>query len=202
MVFRIAIVVMAYLIGSIPTAVIFSSSIHGRDIRTIGDGNMGAHNVQRQYGFKAGFLVAIIDIAKGTIAVSLAVFLRFPLSWQLAVGAAAILGHDFSIFAHFRGGQGLATTAGVFFALFPKFALIGTAIYGLTYLLFRNSNIASSVCMGTYALMVYFAKEPAIIIGFIIIVLIFIPVKRQLDKPRRRRILSEVPVKRKNWGEE
>ncbi len=201
MLLRIAIVVIAYLLGSIPTALIFSSSIHGRDIRTMGDGNMGAHNVQRQYGIKAGFLVALIDIAKGTMAVLLAVFLQFHLRWQLAAGAAAILGHDFSIFAHFRGGQGLATTAGVFFALFPKFALIGTAIYGLTYLIFRNSNIASSVCMGAYALMVYFAREPLIIVGFIIIVLVFIPVKRQLDKPRRRRILTEMPLNR-NRGEE
>jgi len=202
MLLRIAIVVMAYLIGSIPTALIFSSSIHGRDIRTMGDGNMGAHNVQRQYGIKAGFLVAIIDIAMGTIAVLLAVFLRFPLRWQLAAGTAAILGHDFSVFAHFRGGQGLATTAGVFFALFPKFALIGTAIYGLTYLIFRNSNIASSVCMGAYALMVYFAKEPLIIVGFIIIVLVFIPVKRQWDKPRKKRILSEVPIEINKGGKD
>ena len=85
-------------------------------------------------------------MAKGTIAVLLAMILQFPLNWQLAVGAAAILGHDFSVFAKFRGGQGLATTAGVFYALFPKFALIGTVIYGLIYLVFRNSNIAASVC--------------------------------------------------------
>ena len=202
MLLRVAIIVMAYLIGSIPTALIFSSSFHGRDIRTVGDGNMGAHNVQREYGFKSGFLVAIIDMAKGTIAVLLAMILQFPLNWQLAAGAAAILGHDFSIFAQFRGGQGLAITAGVFFALFPKFALIGTVIYGLIYLVFRNSNIAASVCMGTYALMVYFAKEPLIIVVFIITVLVFIPVKRLMDKPRRRRILSEVPINKNNGKED
>ncbi len=187
MLIKISIVIVAYLIGSIPTALLYSKLFQGSDIRTIGDGNMGAKNTTQQYGFQAGLLIAVVDMAKGALAILLAMAFQLPLSWQMAAGTAAVLGHDFSIFAQFRGGKGLAATAGVFLALFPLLALIGLVLQILIYLIFHNWDLGSGIGMGIFALLVFLTGEPLITIGFIITLLLFIPIKKWLDKPRKEK---------------
>ena len=185
---RFGVVLLAYALGSIPTALIYSKLRRRADIRTLGDGNMGARNTKRQFGFYAGVLVGSADILKGTLAVFLAVLLHLPLEWQLLAGAAAILGHDFPIFAGFKGGQGFATTSGVFLALFPIPALIGFVIYAFLYLLFRNSDLSAVFAMSQLALHAVLDREPVISLVFIVLVLLFIPFKKWLDQPRREAI--------------
>lgn len=183
-IFRVGIVLAAYIIGSFPTALVYSRLRHHVDIRTLGDGNMGARNTKRQFGFYAGALVATVDILKGVGAVLLAILLRLPLEWQLLAGAAVILGHDFPVFAKFKGGQGFATTSGVFLALFPIPALIGFVIYAFLYLLFHNSDLSAVFAMSQLALHVTLDREPTISLVFIVLVLLFIPFKKWLDRQR------------------
>ncbi len=183
-IFRVGIILVAYIIGSCPTALIYSRMRHHVDIRTLGDGNMGARNTKRQFGFYAGALVATVDILKGVLAVMLAILLCFPLEWQLLAGAAVILGHDFPVFAKFKGGQGFATTSGVFLALFPIPALIGFVIYAFLYLLFHNSDLSAVFAMSQLVLHVALDREPAISLIFIVLVLLFIPFKKWLDRQR------------------
>ena len=116
----ILVVIFSYLLGSIPSAVIVSRLTRGVDIRTLGDGNMGARNTYRTFGLAAGLAVALADGCKGALAVLVARWLGLPAAWQTVAAVAAVVGHDFPVFARFRGGQGLATILGAFLALFPN----------------------------------------------------------------------------------
>ncbi len=181
-------VIIAYLLGSIPTALIVSRRIKNLDIRSIGDGNMGAHNTFHEIGPKFGVLVAVIDFAKGALPVFLACFLGLKLSWQFLIAISAILGHDFPLFAKFRGGQGTATSVGTMLVLFPLPTLIGLIVYGLSFLIINNSNIGSGIGGGTIALLLGFSQQ-WLLLGYAVIVFLFIPVKLLLDRPRRKEIV-------------
>lgn len=186
---RTALVLLgAYLLGSIPTGLWLTHALTGKDIRTLGDGNTGARNVKCVLGSSAGWLVGAVDILKGMLAVLLAVLADLPFELQMIAGGAAILGHDFPIFARFRGGQGFATTTGVFLALFPLPALAGTVVYLVLYLLFHNSDLAASFGMGLLALLKLLDGSSWLVLLFIVGALLFIPLKQRLDKPRRIRI--------------
>jgi glycerol-3-phosphate acyltransferase PlsY len=94
---------LAYLVGSIPSAFIASRLILGMDIRHMGDGNMGAKNVFHSVGRTAGAIVAVADISKGAFAIWVSQAQHAPDNMLLAAGACAVLGHDFPLFARFRG---------------------------------------------------------------------------------------------------
>ena len=176
---------IAYLLGSIPTALIYSRIVKGQDIRTLGDGNMGARNTKRIFGWRAGVIVALADILKGWAAVWLSIALALPESLHYICAALAVLGHDFSIFARFKGGQGFAVTIGIFLGLFPLFTLIATALYGVIYFATRSSDLAAGIGMGLIAAAQWISGAPFYSVVFIVIVLLFIPLKKWIDKPRR-----------------
>ena len=117
----------SYLIGAIPTSFLVARSVRGIDLREHGSGNLGATNAFRVLGWKAATPIFVFDIFKGWLPTAL-----FPLwdgvgglGWALAYGAAAIIGHVFSVYVGFRGGKGVATGAGVFLALAPVAVLAG-----------------------------------------------------------------------------
>src|SRR4030042_894841 len=118
------IVLSGYLIGSIPTAYIAGHLLKGRDIRHMGDANMGAANVFRQLGAKAGVVVGIIDAGKGALAILIAQAAGLPLVTVLSTGVAAVVGHNWPIFIGFRGGRGESTTIGVLLATITQPILI------------------------------------------------------------------------------
>jgi len=177
-------ILVAYLIGSLPTALIYSLKFHRQDIREIGDGNMGARNTKRAYGFEAGAAVALIDIAKGALVVWGTGLADLPLGWQIAAAAAVILGHDFPIFAGFKGGQGLAATTGVLFGFFPWQTLLGFLVYLVLFLLLRNADIAAGAGMGLIVLLQMLGSQPVALIVFSVCALLFIPFKKWLDRSR------------------
>lgn len=121
----------SYLIGAIPTSFLVARSVRGIDLREHGSGNLGATNAFRVLGWKAATPIFLFDIFKGWLPAAL-----FPLwdgvegwAWPLAYGAAAVIGHVFSIYVGFRGGKGVATGAGVFLALAPTAVLAGLAVW-------------------------------------------------------------------------
>jgi glycerol-3-phosphate acyltransferase PlsY len=118
------IVILGYLLGSIPTAYIVGRVLKGADIRQIGDGNMGAANTFRQLGPKAGITVGIIDAGKGALAILIAQAAGLSLVAVLITGTAAVIGHNWPVFLGFRGGRGEATTIGVLLVTITKPMLI------------------------------------------------------------------------------
>lgn len=111
---------IAYLIGTIPTSYLVGRFRRGVDIRSVGSRNMGAMNTFYSVGFWWGMLVLTVDICKGVLAVLVARWLGLPLLAELAAGALAVVGHAFPVFMNFRGGKGGATAIGVLVCLmFP-----------------------------------------------------------------------------------
>ena len=179
---------IAYLLGSIPTALLVARKMGGVDIRTVGDGNMGAHNVKDQFGWGAGILVAVVDFGKGALAVLFAQALGLDLVWQITALWAAVLGHGFPIFAGLRGGQGLATTLGGLTSLAFLEMVAGLILYGAIYLITRNSNLGASIGTGSGILLMWLTGRPPLLVISAIGIILFIPAKMILDRPRREQI--------------
>lgn len=183
----VSVMVFAYFLGSMPTALIVSKRFKGVDIRTIGDGNMGARNTYHSIGPKFGIMVAVIDFFKGALPVLLAYLLGLELGWQFLAGALAILGHDFPVFAGFRGGQGTASTFGTMGVLFPLPTLAGLVFYGGLYLITRNSRLGCAIGGAVIAALLAVSQQ-WLLLTYAVAVFIFIPIKLFLDSPRRRAI--------------
>lgn len=155
----LAVVAVSYLIGSIPTGYWLGKGWKGIDIRQHGSGNLGATNVFRVLGKGPGMATLAIDILKGALPV-LWVQSRFPgaLSLAVAAGLAAIVGHMGSIFVGFRGGKGVATSAGVFAALMPIPSAIAFSIFlgllGLTRFV-SVSSVAGAAALAISALLMH-----------------------------------------------
>ena len=182
-----ALLVLAYLLGSTPTALIISKRIKSLDIRSVGDGNMGARNTFHEIGPKFGLLVAIIDFFKGVLPVFLAHVFGLSLAWQMLTGILAILGHDFPIFAKFNGGQGTATSLGTMLVLFPVPVGIGLISYGIIFLIIKNSNISLAIGGAIIATTLGISHQ-WLLLAYAIPVFLFIPLKLLIDSPRRRAI--------------
>lgn len=125
-----ALLVLAYLIGAIPTSYIIGKVFHGMDLREHGSGNLGATNAFRILGARSAVPVVAVDMAKGFVPVWLFADLTGTgFGWTLAFGSAAIVGHMFSIWVGFKGGKGMATSAGVFLGLAPWAVLGGLVVW-------------------------------------------------------------------------
>lgn len=143
-------IVLAYFIGSIPTALIISKVFFHIDIRDYGSGNMGATNTFRVLGSKYGTVVMIFDILKGMAAVGLFYFLPYYLTdewdrtnFMVGLGLASVLGHIFPIFAQFRGGKGVATLFGMILAVQPIIAICCVGVFLLVLFLTRYVSLSS-----------------------------------------------------------
>ena len=147
---ELLLIVFAYFIGSIPSALIISKKFFHIDIRDYGSGNMGATNTFRVLGSKYGTLVMVCDILKGMAAVGLYNFLPeyFNDEWartnlMVGLGLAAVLGHIFPIFAQFRGGKGVATLFGMILAVQPVIAVCCVGVFLLVLYLTRYVSLSS-----------------------------------------------------------
>lgn len=138
-------IALAYLLGSVPASYLAGKWFGGVDLREHGSGNLGATNTFRVLGPRVALPVMLFDLFKGWAPVF--VFTRWDSSpawqWALAYGGAAILGHVFPAYTHFRGGKGVATGAGVFLALAPLAVGIGFAAWLAVLGLFRMVSLAS-----------------------------------------------------------
>src|SRR5215467_15870081 len=112
-------IVVAYLVGSVPFALLLARRWGAADLRLVGSGNVGAANALRASGIRAGVLVALLDIAKGAASVALASHLSNVAAAPAIAGLSAIVGHVYPIWLRFKGGKGVATACGVFSVLTP-----------------------------------------------------------------------------------
>jgi len=153
-------VLISYLIGSIPSGFLLTKYVMKKDVRQYGSGNIGATNVARVMGLKSGILVAVFDILKGFLGVLVGqAILGNSLSAAiLVVAAAAIAGHDWSIFLGFSGGKGVATTFGVILRLYPLAFLIYAVIWLLLVLTTRYVSLGSIIGSMSLPLTLYFSS--------------------------------------------
>jgi len=147
-------VIIGYILGSIPTAYIVSRVRKGIDIRTVGSGSMGGANVMREIGTQEGVLVGLFDIAKGAGAILIAQVLSVSELWVFGVGFAALVGHNFPVFAGFRGGRGSATIMGIFLVLAPTAALATLAVVAIPF--FASRKFVGAIIIG-FAVLPLFA---------------------------------------------
>jgi acyl phosphate:glycerol-3-phosphate acyltransferase len=165
---ELLVIVLAYLIGSIPTALWVSRYFFDIDIRDYGSGNAGATNTYRVLGSKWGTLVMIVDMLKAIVAVKLAFLLPdayeyelYLINMQIGLGLAAVLGHVFPIWANFRGGKGVASLFGMVLGIQPNVALCCVGIFILVLYLTRwvsLSSILASVAFPIFILIIF--NEP------------------------------------------
>ena len=162
-------VVLAYLAGSIPSAVWAGKVFHGIDVREHGSGNAGATNTVRVLGWKTGIPVLIFDLFKGWLAAMLPLFLdaapadtETMMALQIVCGLAAILGHVFPVFSGFRGGKGVATTFGVLLALHPLLTLTCAGIFLIVLLASGYVSLGSMIAVAMFPiLLVTLFKSPS-----------------------------------------
>ena len=165
---EILLIIVAYLIGSIPTSVWVSKYFFDVDIRDYGSGNAGATNTYRVLGSKWGTLVMTVDMLKAIAAVKLVFLLPYSfqsdlylVNMQLGLGLAAVLGHIFPIWADFRGGKGVATLFGMVLGIQPNVALCCVGVFILVLYLTRwvsLSSILASIAFPVFILFIF--NEP------------------------------------------
>lgn len=183
-VFNIGILVVAYLVGSIPTSVWIGKSFFGVDIRERGSKNAGATNAMRIFGWKIGLTVLVIDMLKGWGAVNLIHLTNYYIpqtgdyiEFQLLLGIAAIIGHIFPVYVGFRGGKGVATLFGLVMAIHPEPTLICTGIFVVTLILTKYVSLSSMIAGFAFPVMVIFVFKtatPSLVIFSLIIALLLL----------------------------
>ncbi len=167
------VIILSYVVGSIPTSIIASKLLHGMDIRQHGSGNAGGTNVMRVLGWKIGLAVILFDLFKGVAATifvarlfwdpSLPFQNRTPFEdftvVQIICGVAAILGHVWTLFAGFRGGKGVATGAGMLLALAPIEFAVAVVIFAAVFSSSRYVSLGSIAGAVAFPLTMFFREN-------------------------------------------
>src|SRR5919204_2950970 len=156
----VAAIIAAYLIGSVPFALLLARRWGTSDLRRIGSGNLGAANVLRSSGLVPGVLVALLDVTKGAFSVVLAARFSADTTAPAAAGVAAILGHIYPLWLRFRGGKGVATACGVFSVLTPLALPPALAIFAAVVWLTKYISLASVLASIALPPLVYALGSP------------------------------------------
>ena len=167
-------ILIGYFIGSLPTAYILGRWKKGVDIRRVGGGNMGALNATRELGQAVGFIVLLVDIAKGAGAVLIAMAFGVGQIWIYLAGSAAVVGHCWPIILKFRGGKGAATALGVCLALAPLPMVCALPVIVIVVLF--TSNVTLGIAAGIVVLLIFqwIFDRPFNLIVFTILLALFL----------------------------
>lgn len=178
---------LAYLLGSIPTAVWYGRTFFNIDIRQHGSGNAGATNTFRVLGKRAGTIVMLVDVLKGFAAASLTVLLRNEsmtqtelLACALIFGFVAVLGHLYPLFANFRGGKGVATLLGMVLAIRPDVAAVCIGVWLLVVIASQYVSLGSLLAALAFPVLlllrVFGQPENPLLIGFGFLVFLMVAI--------------------------
>jgi glycerol-3-phosphate acyltransferase PlsY len=170
-------IIIGYLLGSIPTAYIVSRIRKGIDIRNIGSGNMGGANVMREIGAREGVFVGLIDVAKGAGAIFIAQALAIPELWVFGTGFATLVGHNFPVFAGFRGGRGSATIIGVFLVLAPEAILVTLVVVAIPFFTSRKFMAAIFIGFALLPLFVWLFEGSLALVRYALVIDVFMLVR-------------------------
>jgi acyl phosphate:glycerol-3-phosphate acyltransferase len=174
---------LAYLLGSFSPSHLVAEKWFKKDLKQVGSGNLGALNTLRSFGFKPGLVVFVLDVAKGALAVYLAVFCRVNPLWGMA---GVVAGHNFSIALKFAGGKGLAAALGSLLVLDPRYAGILILIGLFLLLTTKKLHLAAVVMVSFLPLVIlYFDPTPlSVALGVVISVLIILKHRPNFAKTR------------------
>jgi len=188
----LALMLCAYLIGSIPFSHLIARWRTGLNLRDVGEGNVGSRNVWHVVGPAWGILAGVFDVLKGFVCYLVASAL-LPTAGALAVGVAVLLGHQFPIFLRGRGGKGLATALGVLLAVSPLSTLTGLTIFVLASLALRNFN--TSVVPGIIAIIVLppLFHQPLWVSVYALGVALLLALKKALDHQHDEQVWATHP---------
>ena len=192
--FEIALVVIAYLVGSVPTAYLLVRMAVGQDIRTRGSGNVGGTNALRTAGWRIGITVTLIDVLKGVLAVWLMRLYNPESGWVAAAVLAAVLGHCYPVWLKFRGGKGVATGFGAFLVIAPLSALAALGLWFVVLVIARWVSLASMVASAAFPLLLKLIDRPdlrtlaAVSVAAVVIVLRHVSNMRKIVAGEEARI--------------
>jgi glycerol-3-phosphate acyltransferase PlsY len=187
----IATTLLAYLLGSIPTAVWYGEGFFGLDIRKYGSGNAGATNTFRVLGKRAGTIVMLIDVLKGYTATILSSLLWYfdvigtheILTFKLVFGLVAVIGHCFPIWADFKGGKGVASLLGMVLAIHPEVAAVCIAIFLVVVIASQYVSLGSMMAALAFPVLLllraFGQKEHPLLIVFGVVVFLFVVLTHQ-----------------------
>jgi glycerol-3-phosphate acyltransferase PlsY len=181
------VVLLAYMMGSIPFAFLLARRWGTPDLRVVGSGNLGAANVVRASGMKAGVVVALLDMAKGALSVAMARYLSDQATAPAVAGLAAIVGHIYPVWLRFHGGKGVATACGVFSVLTPSAALPALGIFAVTAKATRYISLGSVLAALALPPLTYLAGSPAatVLVAFVASALILFRHRSNLRRWQR-----------------
>lgn len=188
--------VVAYLIGSIPTAVWYGQGYFGIDIRQHGSGNAGATNVFRVLGKRAGTIVMLVDVIKGYTAAILATLLWYTgvvthtemLTLKIVFGLIAVFGHLYPVFARFKGGKGVASLLGMVLAIHPEMALVCIGIFLLVVIASQYVSLGSILAALAFPVLlllrIFGEKESPLLIvfGFIVFLMVVLTHQKNIGR--------------------
>ena len=208
-------IIAAYLWGGIPTAYVVARLTSGIDIRNYGSGNVGASNAGTHLGAKTGVAIALFDlIGKGVLPALLARWLGAELAIQVAVGLAAMAGHNWSPYIRFTGGRGVGAAGGLIlaFGLWYEAVMVVVVIAGIGKLFFKDTGLFTLVAMGGLIICALVFDRPPEIVAMCVAIDALLIAKRLVanwERPREPvhrtlfcRILWDRDVpKRRNWTE-
>lgn len=176
----IFLIILSYLTGAFPSAVLIGKIFFKTDVREFGSGNAGATNTFRVLGKKAGIPVLILDIFKGWLAVNYIFFisslsnnLDLVFEQQLVFGIAAVIGHLFPIYTGFRGGKGIATLLGLLVGIQPAAALLSSLVFIIVFFISRYVSLSSIFAAIAFPIIIYFLSDSTDV--SLIIFSIFVP---------------------------
>jgi len=170
-------IIIGYLLGSIPTAYIVARLRKGIDIRNVGSRNMGGANVMREIGTHEGVFVGLIDVAKGAVAILIAQALNVSELWIFGTGFAALVGHNFPVFAGFKGGRGSATIIGIFLVLAPEAILVTLAVIAIPFFASRKFTAAILIGFALLPLFVWLFEGSLALVRYVLAIDLFMLVR-------------------------
>ncbi len=195
-IYSVSALILAYLFGSIPTAVWIGQAFYGIDVREYGSGNAGATNTFRVLGKKAGIAVMFLDILKGYTATNLVYLIGLSVTgpqnsvqfvnYQLALGITAVMGHLFPVFAGFRGGKGIATLFGMILAVQSQAAMLCVLTFITVLLITKYVSLSSILAGFSFPLSIIFIFQSPIrsvvLYGMCICVLILVTHQKNIER--------------------
>ncbi|MGI6130576.1 MAG: glycerol-3-phosphate 1-O-acyltransferase PlsY [Bacillota bacterium] len=154
------VVILSYLVGSIPFGVILGSRLAGLDVRKYGSGNIGATNVLRTLGLGFAACTFVLDTGKGAFAFWLARLAGLSPAWTAAAGVAAVAGHNWPVWLRFRGGKGIATTFGFVLPAMPSVGIVVAAVWVVVIAVCRYASVASMLAVASSPVAALLAGYP------------------------------------------
>lgn len=186
-------IIIAYLLGSIPFAYIAGRLFKGIDIRQVGGGNMGALNTAREIGLVPGLLVLVADVAKGSLAIIIALRLDLSLLMVFIAGFAAVVGHNWPVFLKFKGGKGAATVLGVLLALVPLEFAISLALIVVIIVITSNVRLAVVIGLAVLPIIIWQINGSLMLIAYSVILSLFLGVR---SLPGTREAMANIGEKK------